>query len=109
MATTITLTYDNQDYILEFTRGTVSNMEKNGFRLNNLENMPNYIPFELFAGSFAAHHRNVKRELIGKIYDAQRRKKELISTLVDMYIETVDLLKDEKIDEEEAPTWQVNH
>ncbi len=111
MSKNITIEYNDTSYTLEFTRRSVAFMEKNGFRLDDLKEAPVYTTTELFAGAFVARHRALKRDLIDKIYDAQRQKKKLLEALIDMYLETVDVLNDEENDEEdeeETPTWRVN-
>ena len=41
MATKITVTYKNENYILEYSRLTASAIEKQGFVLDDLTNKPN--------------------------------------------------------------------
>lgn len=111
MAKTITVKYNNATYTLQFTRRTVSMMEKNGFKLDELSSKPVSISGDLFAGSFIARHSNVKRDVINKIYAAQEPKSKLIEKLIDMYMETIDFLKNDEINEdgeEPTPTFEAN-
>lgn len=87
MAKQLRFTYEDKDYTLEYTRRTVTQMEKNGFVASDIEVKPMSTLPELFAGAFMAHHRFVKREVIDAIYNKMPRKEELIGKLSEMYNE----------------------
>lgn len=92
---TITFTYDGKDYVLEFTRRTVQELEADGFRPNLVEEMPaTYVPM-LFAGAFKAHHRFTKQEVINDIYSNFPNKTDLLATLGEMYSAPILALMDE--------------
>lgn len=106
MAKVIKFTYDDINYTLEFTRRTIRNMESNGFLIDEVEKKPaTYIP-ALFSGAFKAHHAVVKDKVISEIYASMTDKGNLISTLVDMYNETLLTLIDEPTgDESKNVSW----
>lgn len=82
-------------YTLEFTRKTIELMEKNGFVAADMERKPMTLLPALFAGTFLAHHRFVKRDVIDAIYAKLNHKDELIGALVEMYNEPLMALLDE--------------
>lgn len=102
----ITLTYGNTPYTLEFTRRTVRDMEKLGFKLKSLsfDETPLCAMYDLFAGAFLANHRMVKRSTIEEIFDAQNDKMGLISALTEMYADTYQSMSDNGANTEN-PTW----
>ena len=114
MATKITVTYKNENYILEYSRLTASAIEKQGFILDDLTNKPNVMIPLLVQGAFLKHHRDLKQKQIDEIYSniinksGKENEEGFISILADMYAETVSTLTDEKaVDEGNAATWTV--
>lgn len=95
MAKTISISHEGRDYTLEFTRDTVSTLEKQGFRLRNIIDAPvTNIPI-LFAGAFQAHHQYTNRKVIDRIFTSLTNKEKLCECLIEMYSETVDSMVDE--------------
>lgn len=114
MATKITITYKNNDYVLEFSRGTAQQLEEQGFSLDNLESMPNKMIPLLVYYSFAKNNRGIKRNLVDEIYAniigkvGKDGQDGFIATLAEMYAETVETLTDDStVDEGNAATWKV--
>ena len=114
MATKITVTYKNDNYILEYSRLTASAIEKQGFVLDDLTDKPNIMIPLLVHGAFLKHHRDLKQKMIDEIYEniinktGKENEEGFISVLADMYAETVSTLTDEKaVDEGNAATWAV--
>lgn len=105
MAKQISITYKGVDYTLEFDRKTVKHMENNGFVVDT--NKPYTMITDLFKGAFQMHHRKTPPELIEEIWDAQKKKDELLTALVTMYTEPISSLMDEADDEDENPTWKM--
>lgn len=105
MAKTIHLTYEGYTYTLEFTRETISIMEKQGFRITDIEDKPVSTLPVLFAGAFLAHHRKIKAGVITKIFDNLRDKTGLISKLGEMYAEPLEALLDEPEEAEGNAIW----
>lgn len=108
MAKTLTITANDVEYTLEFTRKTVSILEKQGFVLSDIEAKPMTILPALFAGAFLAHHRYVKREVIDSIYDSMPNKEDLIKRLAEMYNEPIEALIAEPEESEGNVSWGTN-
>lgn len=106
MAKQIVITYMGNDYTLEFNRKTVRRMEESGFVVDT--NKPATMITDLFKGAFMMHHRKISPDLVEKIWDAQKKKDELLSILIQMYSEPIAALMDEEeAGEDENPTWKV--
>lgn len=87
MATQINFTYEGKSYCLEFTRKSVSQMERSGFRASEVLEMPMSMLPDFFAGAFIANHKYVKRDVIDAIFDKMKDKNALLETLTKMYNE----------------------
>lgn len=105
MSKTITFTYKDKDYTLEFTRKTVRQMEEAGFIAKDIDIRPMTLLPQLFAGSFLAHHRYVKQELIDEIYAKLPDKSGLIDKLAEMYNYPISTLMDEPEENEGNVEW----
>ena len=103
MAKQIKITYEGRDYILEFNRKTVRQMEAAGFVIDT--NKPATMVMDLFRGAFNMHHRRIEPSLVEEIWDAQKKKDELLTKLITMYAEPISALMDEEESEDETPTW----
>lgn len=109
MAKTITITLDGNDYILEYSRKSVSEMEREGFRISDLRDKPITAYPILFQGAFKCHHRRIKPDEIDKLYPRIPHKEEFIEKLAEMYAETVNALFDEPdTDEKNVAGWKAN-
>lgn len=107
MAKQIKITFNDEDYILEYTRRTAEAMERNGFDINAISSKPNtQIPM-LFAGAFLCHHKRTKEETIDTIFKKLTNKEELIGKLVEMYAETVTTLLEDPDSEQGNASWKV--
>lgn len=114
MATKITVTYKNENYILEYSRLTASAIEKQGFVLDDITSKPNIMIPLLVHGAFLKHHRDLKTKMVDEIYEhiinksGKENEEGFIGVLADMYAETVSVLTDENaVDEGNAATWVV--
>lgn len=107
MSKTIKFTYKGVNYTLEYSRETVSQMESKGFRLNEMDSMPQTMVSMLFAGAFLMHHRKVaiNTSLVEEIFGKFTNRDELITTLVKMYQEPVLSLFDEPEEDEGNIKW----
>lgn len=108
MAKQLKFSYGDKDYTLEFTRRTVTEMEKKGFIASEVESKPMSTLPTLFEGAFLAHHRFVKKEVIDEIYSKMKNKEELIGKLAEMYNEPILALVEEPEESEGNVTWAVN-
>ena len=108
MAKTIEFTYEDKDYVLEFTKRTVKQMESTGFSLDKLADKPmTYLP-ELFKGAFLVHHKEVKQEKIAEIYSHLTDKEALIGKLMEIYNDPINAMMEEPTEEEKKVNWKAN-
>ena len=105
MAKQLKFTYNDKEYTLEFTRRTVTQMEKQGFIAAEVENKPMSTLPALFAGAFLAHHRFEKKETIDDIFEKLTNKEELIGKLAEMYNEPIIALVEEPEENEGNVSW----
>lgn len=105
MAKQLEFTYNDKEYTLEFTRRTVTEMEKKGFIAAEVENKPMSTLPALFAGAFLAHHRFEKKEVIDAIFEKLTNKEELIGKLAEMYNEPIMALVEEPEENEGNVSW----
>ena len=105
MAKQIIIDYKGDEYTLEFNRKTVRRMEEAGFKVDT--DKPATMITELFRGAFLMHHRRIDANLVEEIWNAQKKKDDLLSALVQMYAEPIASLMDEDAGEDENPTWKM--
>lgn len=105
----ITFDYEGATYTLSFTRKTVQMLESQGFYTGMIKDKPaTGIPL-LFRGAFLAHHRGIKEDLTNKILNSITNRDELISALLEMYVEPINVLfSDPEEDAEKNVTWGKN-
>ena len=110
MSTTITVTYQDKDYLLEYSRATAKQVEDNGFILDQLTDKPATMIPLLVYGAFLKHNKGIKRALVDEIYDnicdkvGDEEKQCFLQVLLEMYAETLNTLTDNKSDgEDEEP------
>ena len=114
MATKITITYQQKDYDLEYSRATAAQIEDQGFNIDDLTKKPARMIPMLFHGAFLKHNRGIKPQLTDEIFknlvnkDGEDGENGIIVTLAEMYAETVQTLTDSKtVDEGNAAVWKV--
>ena len=113
MASKITITYKKNDYVLEYSRNAVKQMESQGFVLDQISDKPMTMVPLLVYGAFMKHNRGIKRDLVDEIYDHLTAKlgdeeNGFIHTLLDMYADTVNTLtNNNSSDEGNVATWKV--
>lgn len=113
MATQITVTYQKKDYVLEYSRNAVKQMEQQGFVLDQISDKPMTMVPLLVYGAFAKHNKGIKRNLMDEIYEHITDKigdgeNGFIQTLLEMYAETVNVLTDDNsVDEGNVAVWKV--
>lgn len=105
MAKQLKFTYNGKEYTLEFTRRTVTEMEKKGFIAAEVENKPMTTLPALFEGAFLAHHRFEKKDVIDAIFAKLTNKEELIGKLAEMYNEPIMALVEEPEENEGNVSW----
>lgn len=100
----ITLTHDDRDYTLAYTRETARTMQQNGFDIAEIRSKPNIMIPLLFRGAFLAYHKDIKTKVVDDIFDKIKDRSGLIGELIGMYQECVDSLFDEP--EEGNVSWK---
>ena len=113
MASKITITYKKNDYVLEYSRNAVKQMESQGFVLDQISDKPMTMVPLLVYGAFMKHNRGIKRDLVDEIYEHLTDKvgdeeNGFIHALLDMYADTVNTLtNNNSSDEGNVATWKV--
>lgn len=105
MAKTITFEHEGKTYTLEFTRNAVATLERQGFKLDNVEDKPLTTLPALFSGAFLAHHRYIKPEVVTAILKKMPNKMDLFMKLAEMYNETVASFVDDPEESEGNIEW----
>lgn len=106
MSKNLTFTYKDKEYTLEFTRKTVTELEKSGFLIGDIGEKPMSTLPTLFAGAFLAHHRFLKQEIIDDIYKHMTNKEALVEKLAEMYNEPIaSLIEEPEKDSEGNVDW----
>ena len=110
MAKILSFEFENKEYTLEYTRESVKQMEREGFKSDDIVNKPMLTLPKLFAGAFKAHHKfDVKQKDIDKMFELFKNKQALIEKLAEMYAEPFEtLMDDDNIDEGNAIAWEAN-
>lgn len=108
MAKQLKFTFEDKEYILEFTRRTVTEMERKGFVAADVESKPMSTLPALFEGAFLAHHRFVKKDVIDNIFAHMTNKEDLIGKLAEMYNEPIMALVEEPEANEGNVSWTAN-
>ena len=106
MNTKINLTYNGQDYTLEYDRTSVKMLENSGFVLDEFLQKPMNNIELAFAGSFIKNHKSVKQTVIDNIYKGCKNKNKLIETLTVMIQEKYESLLEDG-DDEGNVNWEV--
>ena len=101
----LSFTYQDTAYTLEYTRKSVETMEKQGFKVADIQDRPMTVLPALFAGAFLSKHRFVKKEVIDEIYSKLTNKQELIGKLAEMYNEPIMALLNEPDESEGNLDW----
>lgn len=105
MAKQLNFTFKDKEYVLEYTRRTVTEMERKGFIATEVDNKPMSALPTLFEGAFLAHHRFVKKDVIDEIFANMTNKEELIGKLAEMYNEPIMALIEEPEESEGNVSW----
>ena len=101
----ISLTHNQKEYTLEFSRQSVKTMEQQGFILDELTAKPMTMFPMLFQGSFIMHHKGIKRKDMDDIYKGIKDRSALMEALMEMYAETLSTLMDDDAEEAGNVSW----
>lgn len=102
--------YEGAKYTLAFDRKTVQTLSRAGFDPESVTKQPAIgIPM-LFRGAFMVHHRNIKQDLVDKIYSTIINRDQLVAKLLEMYYDPIkELIEDpEEVEDEKKVTWEAN-
>ncbi|MDO5549309.1 MAG: DUF5055 domain-containing protein [Eubacteriales bacterium] len=69
MSKQISFKIDKEEYVLEFDRASIQEMESRGFRLNMLDDMPFTMVPLMVHGAFRKHHSTLSEAKIEKIIE----------------------------------------
>ena len=108
MAKTIRFTFDDTEYVLQFTRRTAKEMEDGGFRIAEVTDRPMTLLPMLFKGAFLANHRGIKNSKVNYIYAAMTNKEDLMAALIGLYEETMNTLLDEPEEGNPNVSWTLS-
>ena len=110
MAKQIVFEYKDKEYTLEYTRESVKQMEREGFKGEDILNKPMLTLPKLFAGAFKAHHKfDAKQKLIDEMFELFTNKQALVEKLAEMYSEPIEtLMDDDNIDKGNAIAWEAS-
>lgn len=97
--------YNDKEYTLEYTRKTVSIMERNGFKASDISDKPMTTLPLLFEGAFLSRHKFEKKAVKDEIFTKMTNKAELLDKLVEMYNEPFTTLLDEPEENEGNVEW----
>lgn len=90
----IVINYEKKEYVLEYSRQSVKQMESQGFVLEEIASKPMTMIPMLFSGAFIKNCRGTKRAVIDEIYDGIDDKTALMEALMELYAETLSTLTD---------------
>lgn len=112
MSKVMTVTYNDKDYTLEYTRRSVQAMERQGFDINAVSSKPATMMPLLLRGAFKAHHKDMRDDEIDEICDSigvdSDDREAFIAKLVEMYSEPVLALMEGTKGNEKNATWKAS-
>ena len=107
-AKTITLTHEGKRYTLEYSRDSIRQMERRGFRIDESNGMPMSTVTSLFNGAFIMHHRNIDPKTLDALYDTIPNKEAFLEKLTEMYSDPMLALMSEPEDDKGNTTWEAD-
>lgn len=108
MSKVLRFTYNEKDYVLEFTRATIREMENSGFKPSDLADKPSNLIPRLFEGSFLARHRGIRKAVVEEIFAHMTNKTVLLEKLLEMYQYPIETLLEEPEESEGNVKWTVD-
>lgn len=92
MNTQIKLTYNGEEYILEYNRMTIKMLEASGFKYQDFLDKPMTNIELAFTAAFIKNYPNIKQTIIDDIYNNCKNKQALVGTISKMIDECYDSL-----------------
>lgn len=105
----IKLNYKDKEYILEYNRKTVSELENMGFIASEFANKPATMLPLAFRGAFLKNHKFLKQDIIDEIFTHISDKQGLIAQLSEMIVECYQSLMGDEVedDKEGNVSWEI--
>ena len=99
---------EGKEYILEYNRQSVQQIEKMGFSIEEISKKPMTMFPLMFRGAFIKNHKYIKDSEITEIYDKISKKSVLHDRLMDRISECYISLSDkEDADNEGNADWEI--
>lgn len=108
MAKAIRFTFKDEEYVLQFTKRTIKEMEDKGFRIREIGDRPMTLWPMLFKGAFLANHRSTKESAIEEIYDAMPNKQALVEAMIELYDEPYSAMMDDPSETDPNVNWTLS-
>jgi len=105
MSKQLRFSYKDKEYVLEYTRKSVEQMERQGFIASDINEKPMSTLPKLFAGAFYANHPYVSKAVVEELFSKMTNRLELIEKLAEMYNEPIQTLIDEPEESEGNLSW----
>lgn len=102
----IKIEYNDVEYVLEYTRNSVVEMERNNFNITKLKERPIEMVTKLYDGAFISHHPRMEESIKQEIYEQIPNKDKFIEKLAEMYNETLTTLIGDS--DKGKAKWEVN-
>ena len=101
------ITFNGTDYVLQFSRKTVKEMESRGYHNTGdaLLNAPVSSFEALFSGAFLMHQPRMKEEDKRAIWKGLSNKDDLVEALVKLYQEPLESFMDDPDENVKKATW----
>jgi len=107
MAKQIKLNYKGKDYVLEYSKKSVSIMEQAGLNMQEIGNkMATMLPI-MYEGAFIMHHRALNSEMKDEIYVLLKDKEQLFMKFIEMITETYTSLYEQNEDDSKNLAWEI--
>lgn len=95
------------EYILEYNRLSVQQIERMGFSLEDVTKKPMTMFPLMFRGAFLANCRFVKEKEITELYDGMKNKEKLHNALMNMISECYETLTESDENSEGNIDWEI--
>lgn len=105
---TITFTYKDTKYTLEYTKETVMALEARGYKPDDIGDKPMSNLLPLYQCAFLAHHPMITSAVTDEIYKLLPNKLDFMKKLVEMVNEQEAFLSDEPEESEGNVVWMVS-
>lgn len=92
MSKKVFVEHEDELYTLEYTRKSIETLERQGFRIKDIESKPLTVLPQMFKGAFYANHKGIKSRVVDDIFDRIDDKSLLIEKLAAMYAEPIEVL-----------------